>query len=336
MTNLLKKILDLEKQFKDKSDKYFFELIKSDISILLDFTSTFIEYKFLLGLKRILIPANMVTENDLSPFNKWKLINYYKRHRILFKDNHKFLDSTPEEHLNEFKESFNSKKKEKYKFLEFTPEYHLYELRGYFNDTDNSIVESSLLAMKKYIESQKSDYPRFTAVFPDKKIQEIEKSILRYYLYKNNRLKLFNKESFFEDYFDKKNFTEPLEKIFSNFHKPTYNGNDLISIWFEYFVFTRMHITSNDYNTKNITGYRNDEKEIFKGKTEYNYFKLKEKIKRLDLELTKALSEIFSSDWLKSIILDLLCRNKEWEVDLSLELKKNLLKNNKKFEKKVT
>ena len=310
MTNLLKKILDSEKQFKDKSDKYFFELIKSDISILLDFTSTFIEYKFLLGLKRILIPANMVTENDLSPFNKWKLINYYKRHRILFKDNHKFLDSTPEEHL--------------------------YELRGYFNDTDNSIVESSLLAMKKYIESQKSDYPRFTAVFPDKKIQEIEKSILRYYLYKNNRLKLFNKESFFEDYFDKKNFTEPLEKIFSNFHKPTYNGNDLISIWFEYFVFTRMHITSNDYNTKNITGYRNDEKEIFKGKTEYNYFKLKEKIKRLDLELTKALSEIFSSDWLKSIILDLLCRNKEWEVDLSLELKKNLLKNNKKFEKKVT
>lgn len=29
-------------------------------------------------------------------------------------------------------------------------------------------------------------------------------------------------------------------------------------------------------------------------------------------------------------------KNKEWEVDLSLELKKNLLKNNKKFEKKVT
>ena len=97
-----------------------------------------------------------------------------------------------------------------------------------------------------------------------------------------------------------------------------------------------MHITSNDYNTKNITGYRNDEKEIFKGKTEYNYLELKEKIKGLDLELTEALSEIFSSDWLKSIILDLFCRNKEWEVDLSLELKKNLLKNNKKFEKKVT
>jgi len=61
--------------------------------------------------------------------------------------------------------------------------------------------------------------------------------------------------------------------------------------------------------------------------SKYNYFDLKEKIDNLNLELSKELSDVFESNWIKSKMLDILCSfNLDQFVDISLELKIEYLK----------
>lgn len=294
MTNLLKKIYELENILKNDSDKVIVEKIKQDIAYLKWYTWAFVEYKFLLGLKRNLIPANKVTETDVSPFNKWMCLLYYK-------------------------EKNNGKSKQEY--FHDLPSDHT--VTGYGN-WDNSILTDSLANLLKFLYTKKE--PRYTEIFPNERMSEIEKSILRYFLYKNGKLRLVDEDTFLEDYFSQSEFILPLEKYFSDvLQKGEINNGELRNLWMRFFASPRVYLFSKNHNIKKVTGYNKNP--IFKGKSEYNYFDLKEKIDNLNLELRKELSDVFESNWIKSKMLDILCSsNLDQFVDISLELKLEYLK----------
>lgn len=294
MTNLLKKIYELDNILKNDRDKVIVEKIKQDIAYLKLYTLAFVEYKFLLGLKRNLIPANKVTETDVSPFNKWVCLLYYE-------------------------ENNNGKSKQEY-FHDLPSNY---TVTGY-GDNGNSILIDSLINLQEFLYTKQE--PRYTEIFPNERMSEIEKSILRYFLYKKGKLRLVNEDTFLEDYFSQSKFILPLEKYFSDvLQKGEINNGELRNLWMGFFVFPRVYLFSKNHNTKNVTGYNKNP--IFKGKSEYNYFDLKEKIDNLNLELSKELSDVFESNWIKSKMLDILCSsNLDQFVDISLELKIEYLK----------
>ncbi len=285
MTNLLKKIFISESLFDNEIEKDFFGKIKKDIAYLKGYTLAYSEYKFLLDIKRHLIPANRVTERDISPFDKWKLILLYR-------------EEGGEKRISEYFSQSN--------------------ITLCYSDYDNSMLMDSCLHLKNFLKDKVE--PRFSTIFPENRMQEIEESIIKYFLYKKQKLKLVNEETFFEDYFDKSNFIEPLEKYFSNvLGGKTESKEKLMGIWLYYFVVPRTYLFSQHHNTKKVTGYSTNP--IFTGKIEYNYFELKNKIEEINNVLDKELSDLFSSHWLKSKVLDLLCVNQRIKIDISSEPK---------------
>lgn len=296
MTKLLKKILDSENLLKNEQEKNWFSKIKKDLAFLLAYTSAFVEYKFLLELKIDLIPSNEVTGKDIRPFDKWKLIKIYEIVKDTYSRESDFLMLSSDDFFAKYKENFN--------------------------DEDYNMIEKSFWRMKEFLKQQKKDYTRFSVIFPKNRMPKIEKSIFQYFLYERGKLKLFDEESFLEDYFDEKNFIEPLNKFFSTMDKA--NQNQIFKIWLQYFAYPRIHLFSNGNNIKKVTGYGKEP--IFIGKIDYGYSDLEKKIGKLQSELGEELSSIFESDWLKSQILDILCFENKIENDISLELKERLLK----------
>lgn len=296
MTKLLKKILDSENLLKTEHEKNWFSKIKKDLAFLLAYTSAFVEYKFLLELKIDLIPPNEVTGKDIRPFDKWKLIKLYEIVKDTYSRKSDFLMLSSDDFFAEYKEKFN--------------------------EEDYNMLENSFLRMKEFLKQQKKDYTRFSVIFPKNRMPKIEKSIFQYFLYERGKLKLFDEESFLEDYFDEKNFIEPLNKFFSTMDKA--NQSQIFRIWLQYFAYPRVYLFSNGIRINKVTGY--SEEPIFTGRIDYGYSDLKKRIGKLQSELGKELSSIFESDWLKSQILDILCFENKIENDISLELKERLLK----------
>lgn len=296
MTKLLKKILDSENLLKTEHEKNSFSGIKKELAFLRAYTSAFVEYKFLLELKIDLIPPNEVTGKDIRPFDKWKLKKFYE----IVKDTY-------------------SRKSD---FLKLSSDDFFAKYKGKFNEEDYNMLEKSFGKMKEFLEQQEKDYTRFSVIFPKNRMSKIEKSIFQYFLYKRGKLKLFDEESFLEDYFDEKNFIEPLNKFFSTMDKD--NQSQIFDIWLEYFVYLRTYLLSNGNDIKKVTGYGKEP--IFIGKIAYGYNNLEKRIGKLQSELGEELSSIFESDWLKSQILDILCSENKIENDISLELKERLLK----------
>lgn len=279
-TNLRKKILNSENLFKNENDKEHFEKIKKDLAYLLAYTSAFVEYKFLRDIKVNLIPANKVTENDITPLNKWILLSLYKENGQNLKKS----------------EYFNEENRR----------------RGSHNSDDESMILDSLLSLDNLLEGKWN--PRFSTILPESRIHEIEKSIIRYFLYKKGNLKLINEKTFLEDYFNKNDFTKPLNEYFTAVQKNAFKDNQLFQIWFTYFAIPRMYLFSEFHNTKKVTGY--NARPIFTGKSEYDYNELKNRIEKLNSRLLEELSDIFRSDWLKSKILDRLPKSKKVEIQI--------------------
>lgn len=75
MTSFLKFFLDFENLFQNDSDKRSFKDIKREILYLRKYTEAFVEYKFLLNLKKSLIAANKVSDADIPAFYKLSLIH---------------------------------------------------------------------------------------------------------------------------------------------------------------------------------------------------------------------------------------------------------------------
>lgn len=171
MTNLLKKIFISESLFDNEVEKSYFDNIKKDIAYLKEYTLAYSEYKFLLDIKRHLIPANKVTARDMSPFDKWKLILLYK-------------EEGREKRISEYFSQSDI-------------------IRSHSSD-DNSMLMDSWVQLKEFLKAKVE--PRFSTIFPESRMQEIEESIIKYFLYKKQMLKLVNEETFFEDCFDKNNF----------------------------------------------------------------------------------------------------------------------------------
>ena len=65
MTSFFKYFLGSENSFQNDCDKRSFKLIKREISYLRTYTEAFVEYKFLLNLKKSLIAANKVSDADI-------------------------------------------------------------------------------------------------------------------------------------------------------------------------------------------------------------------------------------------------------------------------------
>ena len=309
MTSFLKIFLDSENLFQNDSDKRSFKDIKREILYLRKYTEAFVEYKFLLNLKKSLIAANKVSDTDIPAFYKWVLYKLYL----------------------ENKSSHSSMKN----FFELREEKKVMELEVLYESAHNlkdcSMIDGAIDLFKKYLEKQttysnnrKEEKARFSVIFENKKMLNIEKAIIKYFLYKNGALKLVNEDTFFEDYFHEINFIEPQKRYLSEAiicNPNSYKG--LYRYWLGYYASLRVHLFSDIHNVKKITGYNS--KPLFKGKSEYNYFELKRKIEELNLKLDKELNKIFHSEWLKSILLDSIFTTTGISFDISAELKSTIL-----------
>ena len=309
MTSFFKYFLGSENSFQNDCDKRSFKLIKREISYLRTYTEAFVEYKFLLNLKKSLIAANKVSDADIPAFYKWVLYKLYLENKSSHSGMKNFFDLREEKKVMELEELYGSA----------------------HNFKDCSMIDGAVDLLKKYLEKQttysnnrKEEKARFSVIFENKKMLKIEKAIIKYFLYNNRVLKLVNEDTFFEDYFHEINFIEPQKRYLSEAiasNPNSYKG--LYTYWLGYYASLRVHLFSDIHNVKKVTGYNS--KPLFKGKSEYNYFELTRKIEELELKLDKELNKIFHSEWLKSILLDSIFTTTGISFDISAELKSTIL-----------
>lgn len=309
MTSFFKFFLDSENSFQNDCDKRSFKDIKREILYLRKYTEAFVEYKFLLNLKKSLIAANKVSDTDIPAFYKWILYKFYLENKSSHLSMKNFFDLREENKIAELELLYG--------------ELH--------NNDDCLIIDHGVKLLKKYLEKQttysnnrKEEKARFSVIFSEEKMLRIEREITMYFLYKKGALKLVNEDTFFEDYFHETNFIEPQKRYLSEAMASNPNNyKGLYTYWLGYYASLRVHLFSATHNVKKITGYNS--KPIFKGKSEYNFFELTRKIEELDLKLGDELNEIFHSEWLKSILLDSIFTTTGISFDISAELKSTIL-----------